>query len=461
MKNADAVIIGSGQAGKPLALQLAKIGWKVILIEKTEEKLGGVCLNEGCTPTKTLIASAKIAHDLKTGEKHGISIGDFNINFNKTQDRKNKVVLDSRNSLENRIDKVENLELLFGEASFLDQKTISLKKEDGTEDQIPAKYIFINAGCRPSIPKIKGLEDIDYDDSKSILELKSIPEKLIVLGGSYIGLELGQMYSRFGSDVSIIERSEQLMPKEDNDVAQSIFDTLKKEGIDVLLSTETKSVRKSNGKIKVEIEQAGKISEIEGTHFLVATGREPVSDELNLSAAGIETDKKGFVKVNEFLETNIKNIYALGDINGGPQFTHIAYDDFRIVFNNLTQDKNISTKDRIIPYCMFTDPQLGRVGISEQEAKEKNLKIEVISIPGKRITRGIEKGSVEGIWKAVIDQHSRKILGAAIVCSEGGEVITILQMAMQGGITAEKIRDGTFAHPTYAESLNTLFMEMK
>lgn len=462
MKNADAIIIGSGQAGNPLALKLAEAGWKTLLIEKSAEQIGGTCVNVGCTPSKTLIGSAKVAQQIRTADKHGLSTGgELYIDFQQTQKRKNDLVLTSREGWEERFNKAKNIELVFGTASFIDSKTISIKTPEGKKESISAKHIFINSGSRPMIPDIAGLDEVTYYDSTAILALETIPESLVVLGGSYIGLELGQMFSRFGSAVTIIEQSPQLMPKEDQDIAAAMQELLEKEGLKVYVNAKTKRVSAQDNNTTVTIEQGEDTLAITGSHLLIATGRTPNSDGLNVHAAGIATDEKGFIKVNDRLETNMAGIYALGDINGGAAFTHVAYNDYMVVYKNLLKKEQHSTKNRLTPYCMFTDPQLARVGLSEAQAREKDFDIEVVKIPGTRITRGLEIGSKEGLWKAVIDKKSGLILGAAIIGSEGGEVMTVLQMAMLGGIKAVDIRDGMFAHPTFAESLNTLFMEMK
>ena len=311
------------------------------------------------------------------------------------------------------------------------------------------------------IPEIEGLENVKYYDSTSLLELDEIPKELIVLGGSYIGLELGQMYSRLGSKTTVVERSAKLISKEDDDIANSILECLQNEGIEFHLNSEAIKVSKKGEKISITISKNKKETQIHGTHLFIATGRIPNSESLTLENANIKVDEDGYIAVNNNLETNVKGVFALGDIKGGPQFTQIAYDDFRIVRNNILHNKKRSYKNRPIPYCMYTDPQLGRIGISEYDAKEQKLDVEIISIPGKRITRGIESGTNEGLWKAIIDKKTNKILGAAIVGSEGGEIATVLQMAMQGNLKATDISDGIFSHPSYSESLNTLFDQLK
>jgi len=460
MKNIDAIIIGSGQAGNPLALKLASAGWKTVLIERSEDHLGGTCTNEGCTPTKTLIGSAEKLHHIKTANEYGLSIRELNIDFRKIQKRKNDIVIDSRKKLNKRLAKTKNLELIFGTASFLNNKTVSIDTVDKKEILLNSKSIFINVGCRPTKPEIKGLDRVPYYDSTSILSIKTIPKQLIIIGGSSIGLELGQMFSRFGTKVTIIEQSPQILPHEDKDVANSLLKILESEDLEFKLNVTINKVSLNNKDITVEIKEKTKIASIKGSHLLVATGRTPNTDLLKVNTSGIIMNEKGFIKVNNKLETNVKGIYALGDVNGGPAFTHIAYDDYRIVYKNLVKNQKLSTKNRIIPYCIFTDPQLGRVGLNEDQAKKQNLDIEVITILGSRITRGLEIGSTEGLWKALVDKKTGLILGASIIGSQGGEIVSVIQMAMLGKIKAKEVRDGIFAHPTFSESLNTLFMEL-
>lgn len=457
----DAIIIGSGQAGNPLALKLSGAGWKTVLIEKSEEMLGGVCVNVGCTPSKTLIASAKVMHKIKTAGKHGISVPEVKIDFESTQKRKEKIVEDSRKGVKKNLGQAENLELIFGTASFNGEKTISVQKENGETLEFTAPHIFINAGCRPATLTIDGLNDVKWYDSTGILELREIPNKLIVIGSGYIGLELGQMYSRFGSEVTIVEKAGQIMSNEDEDIANDLQKILEDEGLKFHLNAEIENVEENNNEITLNFTKENKQHQIKGTHLLIVTGRKSNADSLHLENAGIKTDDKEYIKVNSKLETNIDGVYALGDIKGGPQFTHIAYNDYVIVSDNILDKKEGSIEGRIIPYTVFTDPQVGRVGLSEKEAKEKKLNFSIVKIPGKRITRGLESAETQGLWKAIVDKDSGLILGAAIIGSEGGEMASIIQMAMTGKIPAKDLQTFIFSHPTYSESLNTLFEELE
>jgi pyruvate/2-oxoglutarate dehydrogenase complex dihydrolipoamide dehydrogenase (E3) component len=321
---------------------------------------------------------------------------------------------------------------------------------------------FINTGCKTIVPDIEGLDDIDYLTSTSILELDKVPEHLLVIGGNYIGLEFGQMFRRFGSKVTILEKSGRIVPREDEDISAELTKILEAEDITIRTNAvTTRFKKKEGGKITATITRGGKEEKIKCSHVLVAVGRAPQTEALNLSKAGVETDERGNIKVNPQLETNVKGIYALGDVKGGPAFTHISYNDYTIVYRNLIEGTNYNTKDRPVPYCMFTDPQLGRVGLSETDAKKQGLNIKVAKLPMSRVARAIETGDTRGFMKAIVDADTKKILGVAVLGQEGGEIMSVLQMAMEGGITHDRIRYCVFAHPLYSESLNNLFMTIE
>ncbi|WP_026899411.1 mercuric reductase [Daejeonella oryzae] len=459
MRKYDAIIIGSGQAGTPLAKKLAEAGYKTALLER--EFIGGTCINYGCTPTKTMIASARSAYLSKNSKYLGINTGSISVDFKKIVSRKDKIVRSFRENLETNLIKVKGLDILYGEASFITDKTLKLSSANKKDLLLTADKIFINAGSRPTIPAIKGIETINYLDSTSILDLKEIPEHLIIIGGSYIALEFGQMFRRFGSKITIVERSDQFLSGEDNDVAAELKIILEEEGLNILISSETKSLKKNeNGSIIVTLNVKGKAKTIRGSHLLMAVGRTPNSESLNPEAAGLQTDEGRFFKVSNKLQTNIKGIFALGDIKGGPAFTHTSYNDHLVIIKNLLEEKDINIKNRMVPYCMFTDPQLGRIGLNEKQAISKKLKYKVALIKMDRVARAIETGDTRGLIKALVDTKTKQILGASVIGTEGGEIMTVLQMAMMGKVTYEEIRDGVFAHPTYSESLNNLFMTL-
>lgn len=459
MQHYDAIVIGSGQAGTPLSKKLAESGLKTALIEK--RWVGGTCVNDGCSPTKAMIASAKAAWSVYHNKKLGIITDHFYVDFSAITKRKDDIVHRMRSNSEKGIKQTENLDLHYGIATFSGKKEITVTLNDGGSLVLTADKFFINTGEKPSIPKIEGIENIDYLTSTSIMELESIPEHLLVLGSGYIGLEFGQMFKRFGSKVTILEPSERILKKEDEDIAEEVVKILTEENIEVLTKTKAIAVAKNGDQIDVTIEKDGKKTQHSCSHILVATGRKPQTKELSLEKTGVETDEKGYIKVNDKLETTATDIYALGDVKGGPAFTHISYDDYRIITENVINQGNASIKDRLVPYCMFIDPQLGRVGMTEQEARKQGLDILVATMKNDSVARSIETGDERGMMKAVVDAKTKQILGASVLAEQGGEIATILQMAMMGNVTYDRIRDGVFAHPTYAESLNNLFMSLE
>ncbi|BAV06366.1 Pyruvate/2-oxoglutarate dehydrogenase complex, dihydrolipoamide dehydrogenase (E3) component [Filimonas lacunae] len=458
MKTLDAIVIGAGQGGTPLAKKLAKAGYKTLLVEK--RWVGGTCINDGCTPTKNMIAHAAIAQRVRKSEQWGIHTPGMSIDFETIWQHKNKIVNQFRDSSVRGVEATEGLELLIGEASFIGHKAIQVKTPDGQTETYQAESIYINAGARPAIPEITGLSVTPYLTSTTLLELPQIPAHLVILGGSYIALEMAQLFSRLGSRVSIIERSPYLLPKEDADISACIKDILRDEGIAVYTHANVHNVEKHiTGGVAVFLDKKHHPEIILGSHLLLALGRTPNTDTLCTQMTRLDIDNEGFIKINSNLQTNISGIYALGDIKGGPAFTHVSYNDYVIILRNLLENKGLNTNNRIIPYCMFTDPQLGRVGITEKEARTQNLPINVYTLPMTKVARAIESGQTQGIMKAVVHKETGKILGATIIGEQGGETITVLQMAMLAGMTCEDLRYQMFAHPLYAESVNNLFMQ--
>ena len=450
----DLIVIGSGQAGGPLASAAAAAGQRVALIER--KHVGGTCVNEGCTPTKTMVASAKTAYLAGRSSDFGVHTGPVSVDMTQVRARKDEVVASFRDSSQKSFEKNENIELIWGEATFKNAKTVAVALSDGGERTLSAETVAINAGQRPNIPPIEGLKDTPFLTSTTIMELGEVPEHLVILGGGYIGLEFAQMFRRFGSEVTIVQRGKQLLPREDQDVADAVADILREDGVTVLLGATTEEISSENG-VTLSLEGGESVS---GSHLLVATGRTPNSNFLNLEAAGIHTDKKGYIEVNDKLETNIPGVYALGDIKGGPAFTHISYDDFRILKANLLDDGDRSIAGRIVPYTVFMDPQLGRVGLSERDAAEQGKTFKVAKLPMSSVARAIEKSQTRGFMKALVDTETEQILGAAILGLGGGEVMSVLQVAMMGELPYTALRDSPFAHPTLSESLNNLFMTL-
>lgn len=455
-KEYGAIVIGSGQGGTPLSMALANAGAKTALVERTH--VGGTCINEGCTPTKTIIASGRVAYLTRRAQDYGVHTGPVTVDLKKVRRRKRNIVDSFRSASQAGIEKTANLDLIFGEASFSDRKTILVRSEDAGEQTLSAPRIFINAGTRASRPDLEGLDSVPALDNVSIMELETLPEHLLVLGGGYIGLEFGQLFRRFGSRVTIVQLANQLLPKEDSDIAEELTKILRQDGIEVMLKAKATRVRHAQAGVQLEVQLQTNSTTLKGSHLLVATGRTPNSDTLNLGAAGVQTDDRGFIRVNERLETSAEGIYALGDIKGGPAFTHISYDDFRILRANVIEHKQASTNDRQVPYCVFTDPQLGRVGLTEQEARAQGRKIRVAKLPMTSVARALEVDETRGFMKAIVDADSNQILGAAILGIEGGEVMSVLETAMMGKLPYTALRDATYAHPTLAESLNNLFM---
>jgi pyruvate/2-oxoglutarate dehydrogenase complex dihydrolipoamide dehydrogenase (E3) component len=372
--------------------------------------------------------------------------------------RKRDIVESFRTGSERRIVSAEGVDLLMGEARFIEPKVVEVRLNTGEIHTLSANTIFINAGDRPLRPPIDGIENVLTLDSTSIMELDSVPEHLLIFGGSYIALEFGQMFRRFGSKVTIIQRSAHLLSREDTDIADEVAQILREDGIEILLESSVLHVSQNlNGSIEMLVRTAGGEQILTGSHLLVAAGRVPNTDWLNLEAAGIETDKRGFIRVDERLETNVPGIYALGDIKGGPAFTHISYDDFRIIRTNLLEHGNASTRDRLVPYTVFIDPQLGRIGLSESEARAAGRTIRVAKMPMNYVARALEIDESRGFMKAIVDAESGQILGGAILGIEGGEIMAMLELAMMGKLPYTVLRDAVFAHPTLAESLNNLF----
>jgi pyruvate/2-oxoglutarate dehydrogenase complex dihydrolipoamide dehydrogenase (E3) component len=455
----DAIVIGSGQAGTPLSQALANARWRTALVER--EHVGGTCVNEGCTPTKTMVASAKVAYLARRAAYYGVHTGNVTVDLKRVRERKRAIVDSFRNGSQGRIEKTPNLELVFGEARFTAAHSIEVSARDGSKKELTADRIFINAGCRPLMPKLEGLKDVAFLNSTSIMELDTVPEHLLVLGGGYIGLEFGQMFRRFGSRVTIVQSGGQLLAREDADVAAAVLEILREDGVEVFLNAKALRASSADGRIRLTLQAAEGEKTLEGSHLLVATGRVPNTDTLKAIAAGIDTDAKSFIKVNERLETTANGIYALGDIKGGPAFTHISYDDFRIIRTNLIEKGAASTRGRLVPYTVFIDPQLGRVGMTETEARGQKRNIRVAKMPMNYVARALEMEESRGFMKVIVDADSQEILGAAILGVEGGEIMSQVQIAMMGKLPYTELRDGIFAHPTLSEALNNLFLHFE
>ena len=454
----DAVVIGAGQAGDPLARALAKAGKKVVIIER--EAVGGTCVNRGCTPTKTMIASARVAYLARRGADFGVHTGPVSVDLTKVRQRKRDIVEDFRDSGKSKLEDTDGVDLVFGDAKFTGPKSVEVALRGGGTQAMTAELIFINTGARPTVPPIEGLDSVPFLDSTSVMELGEVPAHLVILGGSYIALEFGQMFRRFGSEVTVIDQSKRIMEREDDDIAEAIAQILTEDGITIITEAKATQAEASDGGVLLTLQTPDGERKVGGSHLLLAVGRTPNTEGLDLPAAGIKADEHGLVEVSGTLETNVPGVYALGDVKGGPQFTHISYDDFRIISGNLLEHGSRTIKNRMVPYTMFTDPQLGRVGMTEAEAKKAGRNIKVATLPMTEAARAIETDETRGLMKAVVDADTQQILGAAVLAVDGGEVMAVLEVAMMGQLPYTALRDATLAHPTLAESLNNLFMTL-
>jgi pyruvate/2-oxoglutarate dehydrogenase complex dihydrolipoamide dehydrogenase (E3) component len=450
----DAIIIGSGQAGNPMAANLADQGWTVAIVEKGN--LGGTCVNTGCTPTKTMVHRAQVAYYARNAARWGVVAHDVSADLPTIVAQKDRIVQWKRGGQQASIDKRANLHRHRGVAQFTAPHELKVGAQ-----LLESEHIFIDTGARPLIPPIPGLDSIPYLTNENIMELTDLPEHLIVLGGGYIGLEFGQMFSRFGSRVTVIQSNGQIVPREDPEVAAELQKALEAEGIRFLLDARTTRSEKSGNSITLTVEQSGGRSTVSGSHLLIATGRRPNTEDLALDKAGIATNPDGSIKVTSKLETSVPGIWALGDVKGGPAFTHISYNDFQIVYANLIEDKNLTTEKRIVPYCVFTDPQLGGVGMTEKEARAQGYKLKIGKAPMSVVARAYERDETAGLMKILVDASNDRILGATILSGDGGETVHVLYTLMLADAPYTLLKGGVFIHPTWAEGLFFLLNDVK
>lgn len=450
----DAIIIGSGQGGNPMAASLADQGWTVAIIEKAH--LGGTCINTGCTPTKTMVHRALVAHYARNAARWGVVTHDVSVDLPTIVAQKNKIVQWKRDGQQTSIDKRPNLHLYWGVAQFTGPHEVIVG-----DQPLGGEHIFINTGARALIPPLAGLDGVGYLTNESIMDLTELPEHLVVLGGGYIGLEFGQMFSRFGSRVTVIQSNDQIVPREDREVAAELQRALESEGIRFLLSARTTKAEYKDKQVVLTVEQPGGTSTVTGSHLLIATGRRPNTEDLALDKAGIATNKDGTVKVNDKLETNVPGIWALGDVKGGPAFTHISYNDFQIVYANLIEGKNLTIDHRIVPYCVFTDPQLGGAGLAEKEARAKGYKLKIGTVPMSVVARAYERDETAGLMKIIVDASNDRILGATILSGDGGETVHILYTLMLADLPYTLLKGAVYIHPTWAEGLFFLLNAVK
>ena len=439
----DHLIIGSGQATGVLLGRLIPTGKRIGVVEAA--KVGGSCVNYGCTPTKTLVASAKAFHQAKRGDFFGFQTGDLHLNYARVRERMNEIRNGSNQGLEAWMQGSPNVELIFGRAHFLSDTEIAVNDRILTAEQV-----YINVGTRPSAPPIPGLDQTDWLDSAGLLELKSLPKHLIILGGGYIGVEFAQVFRRFGAEVSLIQRGAQLMPREDQDVADAIQEILEEEGVKVYTNASTLRVEQQAGQKVLHLEIEGRPASVEGDALLVAAGRASNSDTLHLENTSIQTDARGFIQVDEQCQTAVPNVYAVGDVNGHGAFTHTAVNDAEIVLDKLFGgDRKLSTRNTV--YGLFTDPPLGRVGMTEKEALASGRKVLKATRPMNRISRAKEMGETKGFAKLLVDAKTDHILGASILGVGGDEIINMFATIMHSQIPCRHYRKVVLVHPTVSE----------
>ena len=457
--NFDVIVIGTSQGGRFLPMAFSKAGRKVALVERGP--LGGVCVNSGCTPTKTMVASARVAYLARRAADYGVRTGSISVDLQAVRKRKQDMVEGARNNFAGLITEVQglDLDLLTGEARFIAPKTLEVSLKEGGTREITAPLIFIDTGGRPKQLAIKQVGNVSVLNSTTIMELDSLPEHLLIIGGGYIGLEFGQMFRRFGSQITIIQHHPRLLMNEDEDVSDEITKIFREDGITVLIGGTPQRVEQlGDNRIQLTVRTREGEQQVNGSHLLAAIGRVPNTEALTPEAAGIRLDKSGYIEINERLETSVPGIYALGDVKGGPAFTHVSFDDFRILRTNLLEHGSATTRDRVVPYTIFIDPQFGRIGMSEREARKQGRNIRVAKLPMNAVIRALETGETRGFMKAIIDADTKQILGCAILGLEGGELMAIIQVAMMGKLPYTTLRDAIFTHPTLAEGLNTLFV---
>jgi pyruvate/2-oxoglutarate dehydrogenase complex dihydrolipoamide dehydrogenase (E3) component len=451
----DAIIIGTGQSGPSLAVRLAGAGRKVAIVER--KLFGGTCVNTGCIPTKTLVASAYVAHLARHGADYGVMLdGPVRVDMKRIKARMDAVASSAMHNVEKWLKGTANLTVYEGHARFDSPSTVRVNGE-----VLEAPQIFLNVGGRALVPPIPGIDQVDYLTNSGMMELDFLPEHLIIIGGSYIGLEFGQMYRRFGAQVTIIEQGARVIAREDEDVSQGVLDILRNEGVAFELGAQHLAVENSKGKIAVKFDCAGAERVVKGSHLLLAVGRVPNTDDLDLAQAGVRTDARGYIEVDDGLRTSVSGIWAIGDCNGRGAFTHTSYNDYEIVADNLLEGAHRGANDRITAYGLFIDPPLGRAGLTEAEIRKSGRKALVGMRPMTRVGRAVEKGETQGFMKIAVDADTRQILGAAILGVGGDEAIHCILDLMYAKAPYTVLRHAVNIHPTVAELIPTVLGELK
>jgi pyruvate/2-oxoglutarate dehydrogenase complex dihydrolipoamide dehydrogenase (E3) component len=448
---ADVVVIGSGQAGVPLADRLARAGRRVVLIERGD--LGGTCVNTGCTPTKTMVASARAAHVARRAGRLGVHVGPVvDVDLRAVVARKDGIVRQWRDGVAGRLQRAgPNLTLVRGHARFTGPHVVEAA---GAAYESPT--IVINVGCRPAAPPLSGLDTVPWLDNARAMDLVARPDHLLVLGGGYIGCEFAQMFRRFGSRVTVVDVAPRLLAQEDPDVSAALEGVFRDEGLDLVLGARPQSAAAGPGRVTLHLDGG---ATVEGSHLLVATGRRPNTDDLGLDRAGVATDPRGYVPVDDRYGTNVEGVYAVGDVAPGPQFTHTSWDDHRILFNVLQGRPARKRSDRVVPITAFTDPQVARVGLTETEARSRGA-CDVATMPFGHVARAIETGETAGLLKVIAEPGSGRLLGAAVVGAEAGELIHVFVAALAGNVPVRALVDAEYVHPTFAEGLQSVLMRL-
>lgn len=449
----DAIVVGAGQAGSPLARALAGRGWRVALAEG--KQVGGTCVNYGCTPSKTLVGSARAIYAARQGGEFGFSAGEVTVDFARVMERQRDIVTRMRGRGTHRIQQTDGLTFYRAWAQFEAPHRLRIG-----DDLIESERIYLNVGARAAVPEIAGLDGVPYLDNETLLELNELPRHLIIVGGGYVAMEYGQVFRRFGSEVTILQRGSQVLKREDPDVADAVRCILEKEGVHILLNATPQQVEKVGAEIIMQVRQDGQMREIAGTHLLIAAGRQPNTNKLGVDKAGIKLDKKGYIKVDDHLKTNVDGIYALGEANGHGPFTHTAYNDYEILLDNLDGGAR-KLSDRIPIYAVFTDPPLGRVGMNESEARKSGRKALINTLPMSLVNRAEEFGQQEGFMKVLVDVDSEQILGASILGLGGDEAIHAVSVLMYARAPYTVLKQAVHVHPTVTELLPTLLGKLK
>jgi pyruvate/2-oxoglutarate dehydrogenase complex dihydrolipoamide dehydrogenase (E3) component len=451
----DAIVIGTGQSGPALARRLTQAGRKVAVIER--KRFGGTCVNNGCIPTKTLIASARAAHVARRAAEFGVMIeAPVRVDMKAVKARKDAIVRVSNEGVEEGLRENPNVTVHVGHARFIGPKRVEVNGKI-----LEAEQIFINVGARADVSRVPGIETVPYLTNSSIMEVDFLPSHLVILGGSYIGLEFSQMYRRFGSEVTIIQRNERLIPREDEDVSDAIREILKDEGIRILTDADATRVASRGGEIAVTVRAAGEESQVVGSHLLVATGRRPNTDDLGLDAAGIATDERGYIEVDGQLRTSVPGVFAMGDCNGRGAFTHTSYNDFEIIAANLLEGEERRVEDRILTYGLFVDPPLGRAGMTEKEVKRSGKKALVAKMPMEDVGRAYERSETKGFMKIIVDAESGQLLGTALLGIEGDEIVQGLLDMMYAKAPYSVIQRAMHIHPTVYEMIPYMFEDLQ